>query len=249
MCAGVAGSRSSGWQTRTVNGPSSDDSIDARQIDADVAGCALAHQRLLADLDGLVERGELVDSTIARPSRLDGWSVGHVLTHLARNADSFTAMIVAADRGEIADQYPGGRDQRNADIESGATRPAADQIADVRRSIWQLEATWARASSVAWSGRGRTMAGEADIADLPHRRWREVEIHHVDLGLGHDVSDWSADFVRRELAHLVAVWKSRRPMGLTDLPAAALALEPPERLAWLVGRRSLPGVPDAGLLT
>lgn len=223
--------------------------IDARRIDGDVAGCAAAHQRLLTDLDQLLDAGALDDVVVGGPSLLPGWSVGHVLTHLARNADALNGMIAAAERGEIADQYPGGREQRDGDIEAGATRPAVEQVADLRRSIWALEATWARATSSAWIGRGRTLVGEVPIADLPHRRWREVEIHHVDLGLGHTVSQWSPEFVRRELAHQVAVWKSRRPMGLTDLPDDALALPPAERLAWLVGRRSLPGVPDPGLMS
>jgi hypothetical protein len=37
-------------------------------------------------------------------------------------------------------------------------------------------------------------------------------------------------------------------MGLTDLPPAALALAPHDRLAWLLGRISIPGVDDAGLM-
>lgn len=220
--------------------------MDAREIDTDVAGCATAHQRLLAHLDAITAAAS--DDVISRPSQLPSWTVGHVLTHLSRNAESFTHMIAAADRGEVADQYPGGREQRDADIESGATRPLAEQIADVRRTIWDLEAAWSRATRDAWQGTGRSLAGEVPIAHLPHRRWREVEIHHVDLGLGQTVADWSPDFVRRELARQSSLWKSRRSMGMTDLPAEALALDPAHRLAWLVGRLSIPGVPDAGLM-
>jgi len=49
---------------------------------AEIEGCKLAHQRLrsvLADVD---------DTDIGQPSNLPGWSVGHVLTHLARNAEA-----------------------------------------------------------------------------------------------------------------------------------------------------------------
>lgn len=225
-----------------------DGSIDAREIDADVAGCAAAHQRLLADLDTLVESGRLDDEVVRGPSSLPNWTVGHVLAHLARNADALADMIAAADRGEVAHQYPGGREQRNGDIERDAGRSAAVQVDDVRRSIWRLEAAWNRASSRAWTGIGRTLAGDVPIAQLPQRRWREVEIHHVDLGLGHTPADWSDEFVRRELARQTGTWKSRRPMGLTDLPPAVLALAPRERLAWLFGRRTVEGVDDAGLM-
>lgn len=227
--------------------------MDAREIDADVAGCAAAHQRLLEHLDTIANgaanpASDAVDDVVSRPSLLTGWTVGHVLTHLARNADALAAMIAAADRGEIADQYPGGREQRDADIEAGAHRPLAEQITDVRRSIWEMEAVWSRATSRAWAGTGRALAGEVPIAQLPQRRWREVEIHHADLGLGFGIADWSPAFVRAELARQTATWKSRRPMGLTDLPPEALALPPHERLAWLVGRLSIPGVADPGLM-
>lgn len=235
------------------------DAVDPRQIDADVAGCAAAHQRLLEDLDRLLSgAAALPDDPVGRPSRLEGWTIGHVLTHLARNADALAGMIAAADRGEVADQYPGGWEQRDGDIEQGATRPLADQIADVRRSIWELEATWTRATAAAWSGRGRALLGEVPISHLPFRRWREVEIHHLDLGLPDlglegvglldGPADWSPDWVRSELSRQVATWKSRRPMGMTDLPSEALALAPTDRLAWLVGRLTIPGVPDAGLM-
>lgn len=36
-------------------------------------------------------------------------------------------------------------------------------------------------------------------ADCGHFRWREVEIHHVDLACGYHPSDWPAEFVRRLL--------------------------------------------------
>ena len=46
-------------------------------------------------LDGL--RG-LTDDEARRPSLLPGWTVGHVLTHLARNADGVRGMIEGATR-------------------------------------------------------------------------------------------------------------------------------------------------------
>ena len=74
----------------TTNDPS-------RALDDDVAGCAAAHQRLLGDLDSVLETAD-VDPTQA--SRLPGWTVGHVLTHLARNADALRNMIEGAAVGE-----------------------------------------------------------------------------------------------------------------------------------------------------
>ena len=53
------------------------------------------------------------------PSLLPGWTVGHVLTHLARNADSMVRVLDAAERGEVVERYPGGMPTRNADIDGG----------------------------------------------------------------------------------------------------------------------------------
>ena len=54
-----------------------------------------------------------------------------MLTHVARNADSVVRRLEGAARGELLDQYAGGLEQRRADIEAGAGRPAAELVADV----------------------------------------------------------------------------------------------------------------------
>ena len=212
-----------------------------RDLDRDVAGCAGSHQRLLAVLD------TLNDSQARQASLLPAWSVGHVLTHLARNAESHVRMLEGAARGEVLTQYAGGAESRNADIELGAGRSAAELVADVRATIYQLESVWAHTSAEGWQGRGLSLMGEVPMTDLVFRRWRETEIHRVDLGLGYTVAEWPADYVRIDLARMTAQWASRKPMGLTDLPASALALSPHDRLAWLWGRLVVDGLPAAGI--
>lgn len=219
-----------------------DERIDrTRDLDRAVEGCARAHQRLLADLVGVD------DDTMRQPSLLPGWTVGHVLTHLARNADSHVRMFAAADRGEIADQYDGGQEGRGRDIEAGAGRPAEEIVADVRRSIYALEGAWATTSALGWSGMGRTVSGETSMPELVLRRWREAEVHRTDLGLGATPDDWSPEYVRVDLERWTMTWASRRPMGLSALPAEILSLPPTRRLAWLMGRFDVPGIPAAGL--
>lgn len=193
----------------------------ARAVD----GCRDASARLLATLDGL-------DDAIARrPSRLPGWTVGHVVTHLARNADSHVRMLEGAKAGSVADQYEGGLDGRAADIAAGAGRPAAELVTDLNRAIGDLDAAWGQVPVDVWdSGRGRMGNGElCPCAELPARRWREVEIHRVDLGLGAEPADWPDAYVELEL-----------PKALAQLPDR---LSPPDRarlLAWLVGRVEAP---------
>jgi maleylpyruvate isomerase len=214
--------------------------VETRELDRDVTGCAASHQLLLASFDNLT------DLQAASPSLLPDWNVGHVLTHLARNADSHTLMLEAAERGEVADQYPGGVQQRAADIESGAQRVAAELVQDVRASIYRLEGCWATLSQ-GWLGEGRTVRGVAKITDLPFLRWREVAVHHADLGLGYSWPDWPGDYVRIELGRMTALWGSRRPMGLTTLPPEALAAQQTHRLAWLMGRAAIDGLEPAGI--
>jgi maleylpyruvate isomerase len=215
--------------------------VDVRELDRAVTGCAGAHQRLLAGL------AELTDDDARRPSLLPGWTVGHVLTHLARNADGNVRMLDAANRGEVVAMYEGGMDGRAADIEAGAGRPAATLVADVRATIYRLEQQWAAMTAAGWEGEGIGATGRVPIAEVPFRRWREVEVHHADLGLGFGPQDWSRDYVRLELHRMTMLWASRRPMGMTQLPAEVIALAPHDRLAWLLGRLHVDGIADAGI--
>jgi maleylpyruvate isomerase len=83
--------------------------------------------------------------------------------------------------------------------------------------------------------------------ELPFRRWREVSVHHVDLGIGMGFEDLPSEYLRRELRLMEMLWNSRQPMGLTGLPARALELAPPQRLAWLMGRTVVEGLAPAGI--
>jgi len=206
-----------------------------------VRACAESHRALIAGLAGLTE------AQARQPSLLPGWSVGHVLTHIARNADGFSRMIEGAQRGEVLAMYEHGVEGRRADIEAGAGRPAADLVADVDAASTRLDGLFAKADESTWAGSGLTIAGETPISELPERRRGEVEIHRVDLGLGYTFDDWPADYRRAQLAKRTAQWASRKPMGFTDLPAAALALHPTERLAWLLGRLEVEGLAPSGI--
>jgi maleylpyruvate isomerase len=210
------------------------------EVRRDLAGVRAAHGRLLAAIDGLSDEQARADS------RLPEWTVGHVLTHLARNADSHVRLFAAAERGEVTTQYDSAQ-ARADDIETGSRRPATALVADVAASIERLDDAWMHAS-VGWSGTAATMRGEIPCTDLPFLRWREVEVHTADLGIGPDWSSWSAEYVRLELRRMEMLWASRRPMGLTSLPGEALALEPSHRLAWMLGRIAVDGLEPAGLL-
>jgi maleylpyruvate isomerase len=96
-----------------------------------------------------------------------------------------------------------------------------------------------------WSGSIQALFGIRPTTMLPVTRRREVEIHRVDLGLGYGFADLPGDYVRNELRSLTMLWAARQPMGLTTLPDPVLALDPHDRVAWLMGRHHVDGVEPA----
>jgi maleylpyruvate isomerase len=215
------------------------DDARARALDAQVAGCAASHQRLLQTLE------TLTDEQCRGASLLPGWARGHVLSHLARNAESHARIFLAATRGEESEQYPGGKTARDAAIESGARRSAAELVADVRVTIYSLEAAWAGATTTTWSGHGiksHADGSRVPISDLVLLRWCETEVHHADLDLGFGWREWNSLFVRYDLDRQLMAWRARKPMGMTVLPESVQRLAPNERLAWMYGRVQVAGV-------
>jgi maleylpyruvate isomerase len=183
-----------------------------------------SHLRLLERLDGLT------DDAVRGPSLLPDWSVGHVLSHLARNADSVVRRLEGCARDEIVDQYPGGLAGRAAEIEAGAHASADGLVDDLRTTAQAVEQVAAKMPADAWERLSRAVKGQlAPARQVLVSRIREVEIHHVDLGLGYRPSDWPADFVQEtlitELAKLPDRADSAVLLGwLTDRgPAPALS--------------------------
>ncbi|WP_327119723.1 maleylpyruvate isomerase family mycothiol-dependent enzyme [Streptomyces sp. NBC_01341] len=134
--------------------------------------------------------GKTDDGFLAGASRLPGWSRGHVLAHLSRNADALVNVLHG--RPMYANS-----ETRDADIERDAPRPLEEQLADLRGSG---EAFLAAAATPAdWSRTVTLRNGVTDSASrIPFRRWVEVELHHVDLGAGYELEDLPEEFVIRE---------------------------------------------------
>ena len=209
-----------------------------RTLNIHVAGCAESHQRLLQSLDSLT------DDQCREPSALPGWTRGHVLSHLARNAESHVHVLQCAARGEVGEQYVGGAKARKEGIESHANDSAESLVNAVRKSIYALEGQWAATNSEGWQGHGVNSAGASiAMSDIVFLRWREVEVHHADLALAFTFADWNSTYVRYELDRQVMMWRASKPMGLTPVPKIALHLSPNERLAWFLGRIEVEGLP------
>jgi maleylpyruvate isomerase len=205
--------------------------------------------RLTATADGLT------DGQAREPSGLPGWSRGHVLTHLARNADGLRNLLIGARTGVPAAQYPS-QEARDAAIAAGAGRPAAELADDVRRSAAAFAHEAAGLPPECWSVTVRGMNGPEHPAwFVLFRRLGEVEIHHVDLDAGYGPADWPLAFVADQLERVTGQFASRDdvPPCLLEVSdtGQALVLGPPGparegevtvsgpggwMLAWLIGR-------------
>jgi len=166
----------------------------------------------------------------ARPSLLPGWTLGQVVAHVARNADSHTRRLQGALRNEEVPRYPGGPAQRKRDIEESSLLPPGAVVNDLLRAQQELEATWARCAAENWPGSDLFAGDTWPVSDSPVRRLREVEMHHVDMGLDYGIDSWPAEYVAWELPQLLATVPGRVPSG-----ADARNL-----VAWLAGRSALP---------
>ncbi|MFI2199363.1 maleylpyruvate isomerase family mycothiol-dependent enzyme [Streptomyces sp. NPDC020192] len=188
---------------------------------------------------------ELDNASLAEPSRLPGWSRGHVLAHLARNADALVNVLDGRPMYASAEV-------RDADIERDAARPLDVQLADLRESAARFQALGDVPAD--WSRTVELRNGVTDSASrVPFRRWGEVELHHVDLGIGYELEDLPAEFTEREIDFL-----AQRFAGHAEVPSTGLSTgngrnwttgggaqgepvaaegTPADLLGWLAGRR------------
>lgn len=195
--------------------------------------------RLLATAAGLT------GPQAREPSSLPGWSRGHVLTHLARNADGLRNLLIWARTGVVTPQYPSGQ-ARNEAIEAGAGRPAAELLADLRDSAAAFAAEAAGMPPGSWRVSVHGVRGRGHPAWYTlWRRLSEVEIHHVDLAAGYQPGDWPGWFVTDRLESVSAQFDEQEdaPAALLSVTGAAAGLE--YRIGTAGGARQ-PGVRVSG---
>ncbi|MCD9142262.1 maleylpyruvate isomerase family mycothiol-dependent enzyme [Streptomyces albireticuli] len=172
----------------------------------DLAAVREATDRLLSAV------GKLDNAAVAEASRLPGWTRGHVLAHLARNADALVNVL--AGRPMYA-----GAEVRDADIARGADRPLEVHLADLRDSAARFTD-----AAEAPGDPSRTVELRNGVTDtaarVPFRRLIEVGLHHVDLGIGYELTDLPAEFTARAIGYLAARYSGHR-----DVPAVTLTAE------------------------
>jgi maleylpyruvate isomerase len=192
----------------------------------------------------------LTNEQAREESLLPGWTRGHVLTHIARNADALINLTVWARTGIETPMYPS-REVRNATIEAQSTRTAAQLIEDVNASSERFLEALTSIHGDQWDVIVRW--GSADNHEtasvIPILRRIEVEVHHVDLDLDYTLAHWPEDFVEMLIEDSV-----RRYTARGDVPGVTLVANddegswaigdgaqlvtgpPPALLGWLIGR-------------
>ncbi|MBI1759738.1 MAG: maleylpyruvate isomerase family mycothiol-dependent enzyme [Actinobacteria bacterium] len=160
---------------------------------------ALVHDVRTSTARFLLALDEL-PADMGRPSLLPGWSAGHLLTHVARNADAVSRTLAGARNGHPTPMYPGGTVARDAEIDAGSGRPLSEQAEDVRESATRLDDTWRQMDAESWDRDAITRTGSIPAWRTVRSRWNEVELHWVDLDAGYLPSDWPAGYVASLLA-------------------------------------------------
>ena len=160
----------------------------------------------------------LDDKDLNDPSLLPGWTRRHLIAHVAANADALCRLAYWARTGEERRMYASPA-QREAEIEVGAARPAADLRHWVADSAAQLAEDLARLPAAAWDAPVITAQGRTVPAtEIPWLRAREAYVHAVDLDAGLSFDDIPGEFLAALLDD-VAARRSAQGTG----PALTLA--------------------------
>ncbi|MFJ1654530.1 maleylpyruvate isomerase N-terminal domain-containing protein [Streptomyces sp. NPDC088337] len=201
---------------------------------ADARAWARTGTELMLDaVAGLDEAG------FSAPSVLPEWTRGHLVAHVAANADALCNLVHWAATGEETPMYASA-EERAAGIAKGPAL-SADQLRSwLTTSAHRLAEGLDGLTDEQWQQKVVTAQGRTVPAtELPWMRAREVCVHAVDLGAG--VVTF-ADLPKGFLTALVAEISAKR--GLTELPDGPL----PEVAAWLAGRpHLLADAPELGL--
>ena len=173
-----------------------------------------ATQRLLGDTISVT------DEDWPAPSRLPGWSRGHVASHIARQADGMVRLAEWARSGQRQDMYASA-EQRETDIAGGAGRSGLELQIDLDTSAGRLDQAFDGLDEAAWDTVVELRSGTKVPARLlPLARLLEVVVHHVDLDIGFAVHQ-----IEPATAEWLLEWCAFRVRGREEFPKLDLTAE------------------------
>jgi maleylpyruvate isomerase len=182
------------------------------------------------------------DTQLAAPSSLPNWTRAHVFAHICGFSHAMARQWEYALRGELIEQYTGGYDGRDAEIEALVAGSPEELKADIDLSLDRLNEAMDLVPD--WSLPISYRQGDA-FGGL-EAVWREFTIHLVDVDLGVDSDAWSESFC----LHLFDFLAPRLPAGLTltldggvEIGAGADSIRVSgahqDVAAWLAGREPI----------
>ena len=190
----------------------------------------------------------VTDEQARGDSLLPGWTRGHVLTHLARNADALVNLTVWVRTGIETPMYPS-REVRAATIEAQSGRSAAELVADVHDASKRFMAALEGLSPDDWARSWGKADDRQPATEIARMRRTEVEVHHVDLDLDYTMAHWPEDFVEQLLTEtvdqftkrggqpgLVLVGNDNEGSWTIGDGGQLVTGPPPALLGWLIGR-------------
>ncbi len=147
------------------------------------------------------------------PSRLPGWSRGHVATHIARQADGLVRLAGWARSGEREEMYASA-EQRTADIDAGSGRSGLELQIDLDTTAGRLDEAFDSLDEPAWDAVVQLRGGaQVPARLLPLARLLEVVIHHVDLDIGFEV-----EHIESPTAEWLLEWSAFRLRERDEFP-------------------------------
>ena len=182
----------------------------------------------------------ITEQDLRAPSLLPGWTRGHVVAHVARNADAMRNLLVGVRTGQDRPAYASA-EARQADIERGAGLRASELMTDLAGSAMALRTVARQLPEEGWQVPVRILGSDPfPAAELLTRRLVEVELHHCDLGAGYGPPDWPPAFAAMELAEPMRSWRQDR-LGYPEPSRAAKLMSPARPPAPWNPNRPLPG--------
>jgi maleylpyruvate isomerase len=185
----------------------------------------------VADGQALFEQTVMRLDDLRGPSRLPGWTRGHVVTHVARNAEGLGRLLAWARTGIETPMYPSAQ-ARDEAIEAGAGRPKDEQLADLRHTGAAFAASAQELSPDQWDATVATRHGPMPAAKVPWARVRELWLHLVDLEAGVELDEMPDDIASMLVRDVAAWMHTRVPAEIQlQLPDGELITFGPEATA------------------
>lgn len=191
---------------------------------------------------------------------LPGWTRAHVVAHVALHALGASRALTGLIHHQKLPVYDS-QEQRDADIAETAKLPV-DELRELsfeacgrfKAACEAIHETGRESGHHYWDETFERVPGGPTFtaSGMVDARWLEVEVHHTDLGVGYEPSDWSTEFTAHVLDLVVYDRGAtdnlvlRTPTGDVAVGEGTGQVVEGQRAAlayWLLGRHSGHGLP------